>query len=256
VASPALMGSDRSRTPRPDDATLERRCHEYTTTRDPDLRRWIVEQHDWLVRCCARQMMRRGESLDDLVQVGTIGLLHAVDRFDSRFGVRFRTFASATIMGELRRHYRKAWRVSVSRSLQERHLAVCRASEVLTTQLQSTPTTTDIATYLALDVAQVAEAIAVGSAFSAVSLDVSSNDGGTSRGAPAIVAVDDAMRRVEVRDGVRTLLERLGERERLIVYLSFYCEKSQAEIAAEVGLSQVHVSRLLRRALDTLRLAA
>ena len=256
MAVPALIGSDRSRTPRHDKATLEQRCREYTASRDPELRRWIVEHHDWLVRCCAHQLMRRGESLDDLVQVGTIGLLHAVDRFDPRFGVQFRTFASATIMGEFRHHYRRAWRVSVSRSLQERHLAVCRASEVLTTQLQSTPTTTDIATYLALDVAQVAEAIAVGSTFSPVSLDVSTGDGGTSLAASAVMAVDDGMRSAEVRDELRRLLERLGARERLIVYLSFYCEKSQSEIAAEVGLSQVHVSRLLRRALVTLRDAA
>jgi RNA polymerase sigma-B factor len=256
MAVPASMGSDRSRTPRHDRATLERRCREYAASRDPELRRWIVEQHEWLVRCCAHQMMRRGQSLEDLVQVGTIGLLHAVDRFDPRFGVQFKTFASATIMGELRRHYRGAWRVSVSRSLQERHLAVCRASEVLTTKLQRSPTTTDIATHLSLDLDQVAEAIAVGSTFSPFSLDVSPDDGETARPAPAVVAVDEGMRCVEVRDGLRRLLEGLGERERLIVYLRFYCERSQAEIAAEVGLSQVHVSRLLRRALDTMRNAA
>jgi RNA polymerase sigma-B factor len=107
-----------------------------------------------------------------------------------------------------------------------------------------------------LDVAQVTEAIAVGSTFSPLSLDVSIGDGGTSLAASAVVAVDDGMRCAEVRDGLRRLLERLGARERLIVYLSFYCEKSQSEIAAEVGLSQVHVSRLLRRALVTLRDAA
>jgi RNA polymerase sigma-B factor len=201
-------------------------------------------------------MMRRGESLDDLVQVGTIGLLHAVDRFDSQFGVQFRTFASATIMGELRRHYRKAWRVSVSRSLQERHLAVRRASEVLTTKLQRAPTRADIASYLALSVDQVDEAIAVGSTYCPNSLDVSRIDRDLTRPAPTVVAIDDRMRCVEMRDGLRKLLERLDERERLIVYLRFYCEQTQSEIADELGLSQVHVSRLLRRALDTLRHAA
>lgn len=230
-------------------ATLERWCHEYSVTRDRELRARIVEHFEWLVRICVNQMTRRGESVDDLMQVGTIGLLNAIDRFDPAFGVQFRTFASATISGELRRHYRGAWRMKVARPLQERHLAVNGAIETLTAALRRSPTAKDIAEHLKLDVDEVVEAYAVGSTFSLASLNTDENEHHGAR--PH--ASDLELQRVEARTDLGTLLSRLSERERKIVYLRFYCEKTQSEIAAELGVSQVHVSRLLRSALETLR---
>src|SRR6266540_1340288 len=104
---------------RPEEETVEAWCVEYATTRDPQLRARIVKELEWLVRHCARQMVRRDEPFDDLVQVSFLGLIKALDRFDPSFDVRFRTFASVTILGELRRHYRGTWRVRVPRSLQD-----------------------------------------------------------------------------------------------------------------------------------------
>ena len=234
---------------RVDLAILERWCREYSVSRDRVLRARIVEHFDWLVRICVNQMTRRGETVDDLMQVGTIGLLNAIDRFDPAFGVQFRTFASATISGELRRHYRGAWRMKVARPLQERHLAVTGAVETLTGALRRSPTAADIAEHLRLDVGEVVEAYAVGSTFSLAPLDTDKTEhhGGRVHGA------DRELQRVESRTDLRDLLSRLGERERKIVYLRFYCEQTQSEIAAELGISQVHVSRLLRSALETLR---
>jgi RNA polymerase sigma-B factor len=230
-------------------ATLERWCREYSVTRDRELRARIVEHFDWLVRICVNQMTRRGESVDDLMQVGTIGLLNAIDRFDPAFGVQFRTFASATISGELRRHYRGAWRMKVARPLQERHLAVSGAIETLTGTLRRSPTAKDIAEHLKLDVDEVVEAYAVGSTFSPASLNTDESEHHCAR----LHASDRELQRVETRTDLGTLLSRLDERERKIVYLRFYCEKTQSEIATELGVSQVHVSRLLRSALETLR---
>jgi RNA polymerase sigma-B factor len=238
-----------------DIATLERWCCEYSESRDQRLRGRIVEHHDWLVRICARQMTRRGESFNDLVQVGCVGLLKAIDRFDPAFGVQFRTFASATINGELRRHYRGAWRMKVARPLQERHLAVSGAIETLTAQLRRSPTAADIAEHLGLEVDDVIEAIAVGSTFSPISLDVDDGVEEPTRPLPGMGGIDDELQRTETRADLRRLLGVLAWRERQIVYLRFYCDKTQSEIAEELDLSQVHVSRLLRGALDALRAA-
>jgi RNA polymerase sigma-B factor len=241
---------------RVDIAALERRCCEYSVSRDPELRDHIVENFDWLVRICVGQMTRRGESVDDLVQVGRIGLLNAIDRFDPAFGVQFRTFASATISGELRRHYRGVWRMKVARPLQERHLAVTSAIETLTAKLRRSPTVSDIAQHLSLHVDEVVEANAVGSIFAPVSLNAEDSDHQTSRHGWPAQSVDGDLQRAESRTDLRELLSRLGERERRIVYLRFYCDKTQSEIAEELGVSQVHVSRLLRSALERLRAPA
>ncbi len=170
-ANTAAAGTSCTAAARVEIATLERWCRDYSVSRDRELRARIVDHFDWLVRICVNQMTRRGESVDDLMQVGTIGLLNAIDRFDPAFGVQFRTFASATISGELRRHYRGAWRMKVARPLQERHLAVTGAIETLTGALRRSPTAKDIADHLKLDVDQVVEAYAVGSTFSLASLN-------------------------------------------------------------------------------------
>jgi RNA polymerase sigma-B factor len=248
-ANTAAAGTSCTAVARVEIATLERWCRDYSVSRDRELRARIVDHFDWLVRICVNQMTRRGESVDDLMQVGTIGLLNAIDRFDPAFGVQFRTFASATISGELRRHYRGAWRMKVARPLQERHLEVTGAIETLTGALRRSPTAKDIADHLKLDVDQVVEAYAVGSTFSPASLntDVTEHHGAR------LHSTDRELQRAESRTDLRALLARLSERERKIVYLRFYREMTQSEIAAELGVSQVHVSRLLRSALETLR---
>jgi RNA polymerase sigma-B factor len=250
-----LSDTSHATLPRPEAAVVEQWCCTYSTTRDRDLRARIVEAHDWLVRCCVHQTCRPGQSFDDLMQVGTIGLLNAIDRFDPAFGVKFRTFASATIVGELRHHQRGTWRLKVTRSTQERYLVVREAIDALTTKLQRVPTATDIADYLGLGVDDVVRAVAVGAALSPLSLD-SDRANGPVRPGLSVAVDDDELQRVDLRDGLRQSLMQLGERERLIVYLRYYRDMSQAEIAVEVGVSQVHVSRLLRAALETLRAAA
>jgi RNA polymerase sigma-B factor len=247
-ASSPIVGSCRDER-RVDTATLERWCCEYSETRDRRLRDRIVEHFDWLVGTCTRQIARRGEPLDDLVQVGRIGLLKALDRFDPAFGVQFRTFASATISGELRRHYRGAWKVKITRGLQERHLAAMRAIETLTASLQRSPTAADIAHHLSLTTDEVIEAVAVGSTFSPIAIYGGSGEHGWHRDHPGNLEFE----RAEWRTDLTELISLLPRRERDILYLRFYREMTQAEIAEELGVSQVHVSRLLRAALSTLR---
>lgn len=234
-----------------DPAVVDAWCREFATTRDPALRTLIAERHLWLVHVCARQLRRRAEPLDDLLQVAQIGLLHAIDRFDPAFGVAFRTFASATILGELRRHYRTTWRVRVPRRLQELHLAVNAATDHLTGMLGRSPRVSEVATFLAITEDDVVEAIAAGRGYWPGSIDAADDDDQSGSRLPAdptdlIGAADD-------RDEVCAVLNRLPERERRILVLKFYGERTQSEIGQELGLSQVHVSRLMRAALDTLR---
>jgi len=134
-------------------------CIEYATTRDPELRRAIIEGHQWLVEVCARQMIRRGEQFEDLVQVGNVGLIQAVDRFDPSFGVTFRTYASASIEGVLRRHYRSVWRVHVPRRVQELNRAVNHANETLTAELRRSPSHGEIADHLGVAKADVVDSM-------------------------------------------------------------------------------------------------
>ena len=238
-----------------DHQELERWCCEYATSRSSELRSRILEHHDWLVRVCAKQMLRRGEALDDLVQVGNIGLMKALDRFDPSFDVRFRTFASVTIDGELRRYYRSSWRIHVPRSVQERHHAVNRAVESLTASNQSAPSVHDVAGFLACSDRDVSEAMAAGAAFAPSALDASPGDSDRE----SVLSDTRSSRSFEGADQrllLGNLLATLGERDRRVLFLRFFEDRTQVEIADELGISQVHVSRLLRRALDRLRRTA
>ncbi len=234
-----------------DPALVDEWCREYATTRDPALRALIVERHLWLVHVCARQLRRRAEPLDDLLQVAQIGLLHAVDRFDPGFGVAFRTFASATILGELRRHYRGTWRVRVPRRLQELHLAVNAATDHLTGTFGRSPRVSEVARFLAISDDDVVEAIAAGRGYWPGSIDAAEDESDSASRLPADPM--DHIGEADDRDQVCAVLNRLPERERRILVLKFYGERTQSEIGEELGLSQVHVSRLMRAALDTLR---
>jgi RNA polymerase sigma-B factor len=223
----------------------------YAIDRDPVLRDRIVERHQWLVTICARQMQRSGESLDDLVQVANMGLLHALEHFDLAFGVKFRTYASATMSGVLRRHYRSTWRIRVPRRLQEMHLHVCRAVDDLTSELRRSPTTAEVAQHLRVGEEDVLEALELGWSRRPSSISGPAAD----RGASASLAADDPdVERVDDRVDVERLLGALSPRDAQILRMRFYDGSTQSEIGDEIGLSQVQVSRLIRGALT--RLAA
>jgi RNA polymerase sigma-B factor len=214
------------------------------------VRQRVVEAHLPLVRHLARRYADRGEPLDDLVQVGTIGLLKAVDRYDAARGVAFVSFAVPTVLGEIRRHFRdRGWAVRVPRRLQELSRALQEAREVLSQELGRAPTVDELATRLGVDSENVLEGMDSAGAYATVPLETDENDGPR-----AWLAEDDAgLAAVDNREVLRPLLERLPSRERRILALRFVRGLSQAQIAEEVGISQMHVSRLLARTLSGLR---
>ncbi|SNT65532.1 RNA polymerase sigma-B factor [Asanoa hainanensis] len=206
----------------------------------------------------ARRYHGGGEPMDDLVQVAAIGLIRAVDRFDARKGETFAAYAIPTIVGELRRHFRdRAYDVRIPRRLQEHAMRVRSAAGDLAQRLRRTPGVADLARHLGLSEDEVIEAMAVGDVRTALSID-SLNGPIPPSGTPRerVGAVDPELENVESRTMVRSLLAELPARERRIVWLRFFEERTQSAIADEVGLSQMHVSRLLSRALETMRRGA
>lgn len=220
---------------------------------DPErarLRSTVVEEHLPLVRHLARRYADRGEPLADLVQVGTIGLLKAVDRYDAGRGVPFAAFAVPTVLGEIRRHFRdRGWAVRIPRRLQElsRTLAVARVE--LTQELGRAPTVAELAVRAGVDEDAVLEGMESAGAYTTVPLE----PGEPESPGPWLATDDDGLRGVEDREALRPLLARLPARERRIIALRFVRGMSQAQIAEEVGISQMHVSRLLARTLSALR---
>jgi RNA polymerase sigma-B factor len=215
----------------------------------------LVQGHLPLVEYLARRFAGRGEPLDDLVQVATIGLIKAVDRFDPERGVEFSTYATPTIAGEIKRHFRdKGWAVRVPRRLQELKLALTRASADLTQQLGRAPTVAELATQLNLSEEEILEGLESAHAYSTVSLDApDSDDDDGPAVADSLGMVDDALEGVEYRESLKPLLEALPAREKRILVLRFFSGMTQSQIAAELGISQMHVSRLLARTLAQLR---
>jgi RNA polymerase sigma-B factor len=231
----------------------------YRQSGDRTLRNQLIEAHRWLAVSCARRFDRRGEPLDDLVQVAMLGVLKAVERFDPAFGVAFKTFAAPTIMGELRRHFRDTtWRIKVPRRVQELHLALQPANERLTHQLGRSPTPAELATVLSATVEDVVDALAAGANYRPLPLlhRGGEDDDDLSADAPALCSWEPGYDDVADRERIGLLLSRLPERERRIVYLRYFRYRTQSQIAEEVGLSQVHVSRLLRVAVERLRVLA
>ena len=217
----------------------------------------LVTMHLPLVHHLARRFRDRGEPHDDLLQVGTIGLIKAVDRFDPQRGVEFSTYATPTILGEIKRHFRdKGWSVRVPRRLQELRMAITRATAELSQDLGRSPTVKEVATHLRLGEEEVLEGLEAAQSYSALSLD-GGGGGDEDSETPALVDTlgvdDEALAHVEYRETLRPLLAALPDRERQIVLLRFFHNKTQSQIAAEVGVSQMHVSRLLVKALGTLR---
>jgi RNA polymerase sigma-B factor len=220
---------------------------------DPEVRNRLIEAHLGLVDYLARRFAGRGEPLDDLIQVATIGLVKAVDRFDPDRQVEFSTYATPTIVGELKRHFRdKGWAVRVPRRLQELNLRLGAVIGQLSQNLGRSPTVGEIAAAADANEDEVLDALDSAHAYSLVSLDAGASDEGLSYH-EQIGEEDDALTALEQRLSVAPLLGNLSPRERRMLHLRFFKGMTQSEIASELGISQMHVSRLLARTLATLR---
>ena len=241
--------------PLPDGADEDERVlfETFARTRDRALRNRLVERHLGLAAHVARRFGRRGPSDDDLRQVAFLALVKAVDRFDPQREVAFSTFAGRTIEGEIKRHFRDhTWTVRVPRSAKELHLRTRRATDELTHQLGRSPSGEELAEQLGVTTDEVIEGIAAGSAYTTSSLDApasSDRDGGTRE----VGGHDERFDHVTDAEMIERMVARLPEREQEIVRLRFYEELSQSEIAERVGISQMHVSRLLRRSFEQMR---
>src|SRR5688500_5415771 len=229
----------------------------FAETRDPALRDQRIEAHLGLAGYWARRFDNRGDPLDDLVQVASLGLVKAVERFDPSRGLEFTTFATPTIVGELKRHFRdKGWAVRVPRRVQELHLRVTRVVEDLSLELGRSPTIAEIAHRSGTTEDEVLEAMDAGSAYRSASLDAGSSDADDDRGLGLLATLgehDPELARAERRAALGPLISSLPEREQVMLYLRFYEGLTQSEIAKRLGISQMHVSRLLSRSLQQLR---
>jgi RNA polymerase sigma-B factor len=223
---------------------------------DPATRARLVTEYMPLVSLQARRYAGRGEQHDDLVQVGSIGLLKAIDRFDVERGVEFTTYAVPKIVGEIKRHFRdKVWPIRVPRPLQELYLRLSSLRPELTASLGRTPTIAELAVRAGASVEEVAEALEVNFAFRLRSLSAGkeNEDGDEVMLAELIGDEAPAFETAENRLLLEPGLRRLDGRERMILHMRFYRGLTQSQIAAEVGVSQMHVSRLIRKSLDDLR---
>ena len=236
---------------RHEDRELLRRYH---VDGDTTAREELVARHLPLVRSLARRYSGRGESLEDIEQVGAIGLIKAIDRFELSRDVSLATYATPNVVGEIKRHFRdKGWAIRVPRALQELNASMSGAIETLTAKLSRSPSIAEIAEELETTPEQVLEALEVGSAYSTVSL--SGAPGGDEELDPleTIGEEDEGFQRSEDRAALAPALQRLPPREREILRMRFEEGLPQTQIAQRVGLSQMHVSRLIRKSLATMR---
>jgi RNA polymerase sigma-B factor len=236
---------------------LRRKFREYAESKDPALREELVTAHIGLAEYLARRFTNRGEPLDDLVQVASLGLLKAVDRFDPERGLEFSTYATPTIVGELKRHFRdKGWAVRVPRRVQELHLRLGSVVSVLSQELGRSPTIGEIAQAASVSEEDVLEAIEAGHAYRFTSLDAPSGSDDEGTLATQLGEDDQALIDSEHRVALSPLIARFPPRERTILHLRFFEGLTQSEIAGRLGISQMHVSRLLARSLAQLRASA
>jgi RNA polymerase sigma-B factor len=227
---------------------------------DPGSAEFLRQRERIIQRCLpladhiARRFHGRGETSEDLVQVARLGLLNAVERYDVQTGSDFVAFAVPTIMGEVRRHFRdNSWSVKVPRRLKELHLQLGAATAELSQRLGRAPTATELSAELEMDRDEVVEGLIAGSSYNTLSID----SGGSEEDAPAIVdslgETDLNLEQIENREALRPLIAALPERERTVLMLRFFGSLTQTQIAERVGISQMHVSRLLARSLARLR---
>ncbi|MFG2862268.1 RNA polymerase sigma factor SigF [Streptomyces sioyaensis] len=229
--------------------SLEEGTAEYAYVRNT-----LVELNLTLVRYAARRLRTRSESLEDVLQVGTIGLIKAINRFDPTRGTEFPTFALPTIIGEIKRFFRDTtWAVRVPRRLQERSMTLQSATAALEQDLGRPPTVTELAEHLDLETDEVLEGLEAANSYCAASLDAPNDDEAADLLADHIGIDDLDLERVEDLVALKPLIAALPERDRKILAMRFVHDMTQAQIGAELGFSQMHVSRLLARTLARLR---
>jgi RNA polymerase sigma-B factor len=235
------------------DRELLRRYHELG---DVEAREELIERYLPLVRSLARRYANRGEQLEDLVQVGSIGLIKAIDRFDVDRGVELTTYATPNIIGEIKRHFRdKGWSIRVPRGLQELNVRLSQLLERLTVEFERSPTIAELAKAADVSEEEVLEALESGQAYTAVSLSAPGGGGEDSELDP-LESLGELEHEYEVSEDRAVLapgLDVLDERERRIIHLRFWEGLTQSQIAQQVGISQMHVSRLIRRSLEKVR---
>jgi RNA polymerase sigma-B factor len=233
-------------------AELEEGSHEYQYVRNT-----LVGLNLALVRFAAGRFRNRSEPMEDIVQVGTIGLIKAINRFDGERGIEFPTFALPTIIGEMKRFFRDtSWAVHVPRRLQELRIVLARATDELSQQMDRAPTTAELAAHLDLTPEEVTEGLVAANGYSVSSLDAQPGEDDSDSGASIADrtgAPDPGIEGIENLESLKPLIARLPERERAIISLRFGAELTQSQIGTELGISQMHVSRLLARALTQLR---
>ena len=214
----------------------------------------LLRAHMPIVEYIARRFYGRGEPLSDLIQVGSIGLINALDRFEPERGLEFTSYATPTILGEIKRHFRdKGWMVRVPRRLQEVRSAMTIATADLNQQLGRSPTVAELAVRVGATDEEVVEALESGNAYAPASIEAQTDSESGWSLADTLGGEDVALEQIEYRESLKPLLASLGERERTILMLRFFHNKTQSQIADEVGLSQMHVSRLLAKTLTQLR---
>jgi RNA polymerase sigma-B factor len=224
--------------------------------KDKAAREELITRYLPLVRSLARRFASRGQPLEDLIQVGSIGLIKAIDRFDLDRGVELSTYATPTILGEIKRYFRdKGWAVKVPRALQDLNVRLNKVIEHMTVDLQRSPTISELAAASEVSEEAVVEALESGRAYSSVSIF----SGGANEDEDSLELLDCLGREEEAYDifeqrrVLAPAMERLDPRERLILHLRFFEGMTQTQVAARIGISQMHVSRLIRKSIDNLR---
>src|SRR5437764_10364308 len=236
------------------DADLLRRYHEGGDVR---ARQSLIERHIGFVRRLAQRYAHRGETIEDLTQVGCVGLIKAIDRFDGHYRVTLATYAAPNVLGEIKRHFRdKGWAVRVPRDVQELNVKLGRVVDELTGKLGRSPSVEELAKATHSSTEQVVEALDSSRAYNTVSLSAPGPDDGEDEGADPLEHLgddDQGYELAEERQLLREGFKELGERERNILHMRFFLGMTQSEIAERVGISQMHVSRLIRQSIDTVR---
>jgi len=242
----------------PDRDELRRKFAAFATSRDTALRDQLIEAHLGLAEYLARRFSNRGEPMDDLVQVASVGLVKAVDRFDPERAVEFSTYATHTIVGELKRHFRdKGWAVRAPRRMQELYLRLGKLVSAMSQEMGRSPTIPELAAEAQVSEEEVLEALEAGQAYRFTSLDAPSPGDEDSDSLASHLGEDDpGLRDAEHRAALSPLIAKLPEREQMILHLRFFEGLTQSEIASRLGISQMHVSRLLARSLQQLRSAS
>jgi len=237
-----------------DDAELLRRYHEDGDVR---ARQALIERHIGFVRRLAQRYAHRGENLEDLTQVGCVGLIKAIDRFDGQYKVTLATYAAPNVLGEIKRHFRdKGWAMRVPRDVQELNVKLGRVVDELTGKLGRSPSVEELAKATHSTTEQVVEALDSSRAYNTVSLSAPAPDEGDEDGGDPLEHFgdeDEGFELAEERQLLREGFKELGDRERSILHMRFFLGMTQSEIADEVGISQMHVSRLIRQSIDRVR---